>query len=115
MLMRAIGQLSGILISIVGIFVLLLFMQHQSDKADSRFEIRILKNISEIGRELKETELEDKTVHTIKYTLEDLYWNVESYVNEKLFCESFSVLFLVPMFMFFFESVRRICQKKAFT
>jgi hypothetical protein len=90
-------------------------MLHQSAKADSRFEIAMLREINEIGRDLKETELDAKTVQTIKYALEHIQWNVESYVNDKCLWQFLPVVFLVPMFMALFESVRRISQQKAIT
>jgi len=115
MIMRAIGHLLGILLSLACIFIVLFLTLRQSEKADSRFEINMLKDINRIGKDLKETKLEEKTVQTIKYALEDVQWNVESYVNEKSLWEFLSVMFLVPMFMAFFESVRRMSQKNQIT
>ena len=114
MLIRATGQLLGVFLLVVMILALLFYMFHQSDRVDSRFEIRMLKDINKIRSDLEGTDLEEKTVRTITYALENIYWNVNSYVNEKLFVQFFSILFLVAIFVLLL-SVRGINQKKAIT
>ncbi len=109
------GHLLGILLSLACIFIVLFLTLRQRERADSRFEISMLRDINRIGKDLKETELDEKAVRTIKYALEDIQRNVARYVNEKSLSEFLSAVFLIPMFVAFFESVRRISQKKAIT
>jgi len=97
MIIQAIGRALGLLLLVVLVVACELFILHQSEEADFRFTIRMGKDINRIGRELKETGLEEKTAQTIKYALNDVQQNVQSYVNDKLNWQFFFLTILAPI------------------
>jgi len=98
MIIQAIGRALGILLLWLFIGASWFFILHQHEKANDRFELSMLKDINKVGRELKQTGLEDKTIQIVKSTLERVHWNIQRYVDDTFFWQFFSLIFLVPMF-----------------
>lgn len=97
MILQAIGRALVLLLLVVLVVAYEFFILHRSEEADFRFEIRMGKDINKIGKQLRETGLEEKTAQTIKYALNDVQWNVQSYVNDKFFCQFSFLSILAPM------------------
>jgi hypothetical protein len=116
MLTEATKRSLGILTLMVFTFVALLFMLHLYFKEYSRLEINMLKDISRIRRNLKETELEEKTVRTIIDAFEDFQRDTHNYVNHQ-FTMQFILLALLGAVMSatFSGNFHRVNNKKPMT
>lgn len=97
MILQAIGRALGLLLLVVLLVAFEFFILHRSEEADFRFEIRMGKDINRIGRQLREAGLEEKTAQTIKYALNDVQRNVQSYVDDKFFCQFTFLSILAPI------------------
>jgi 5-bromo-4-chloroindolyl phosphate hydrolysis protein len=97
MIIRAIGKLLVILLLAAYIGITEFFILHQNTKADFNFEMSMGKDINRIRRELKETELEEKTIRTITNALEDMKNNTQGYVQTLSQNQLILLMFIVPM------------------
>jgi hypothetical protein len=75
------------------------------------------KDINRIRRELKETELEEKTIRIITDALEDVKQNTQSYIQDLSLNQFFLLMFILPMIGMFGAAVsnRRESQRKTIT
>jgi hypothetical protein len=112
MLLRAAGKLVGVLLVFACIAAMEFYMLGQNEKADFDFEIKMGRDINRIARELKQTELEDKTVQTLKYALEDVQENTQNYVQRRSDVQFLSLILLMPMFAGFWIASTCHGQKK---
>ena len=96
-----IWRISALLFLIVCFFIISSRSLRRNEEADFNFQITMGKDINRIVRELKKTELDEKTIHVLEYALHDVQRNTESYVQRRTDNQFFSLIFLVPMFLAF--------------
>jgi uncharacterized membrane protein YobD (UPF0266 family) len=95
---RALGMFIITVFLLACIVVPVIYMLYRSEEVDSRFGLRMGKDINRIARELKEAGVEDKTVQVLRYALQDVQRNTEDYVNSKSSDQFSLFLFMTIMF-----------------
>jgi hypothetical protein len=83
MIIQLIGRVLAVLLIPAFIVAYSSFTLRQYEKTDDKFEIATLKNIKRAGRDLKQAGVDDKTVQVLKYALENLQRDTQSYVQDR--------------------------------
>ena len=105
MIVQVLGRALGMFLIVVCVVVCVCAMEfyilHQSEKADSRFEIRMDKDIDRVAGELKDAGIDDKTVEILKHALQDVQQNTQGYVQGRSHDSYNRARFLVLLAMIF--------------